>query len=260
MTVVFITGGASGIGAALAREWRRRGATVVCADLVADPESGVIAVDVTDSERVRAAVDAVVAEHGRIDVMHNNAGISAAGPFIELTDRHWDKTIDVNLRGVIHGVQAVLPHMRSQRGGHIVNTASLNGLLVTPGNAPYVVTKHAVVALTTALRAEAALWDIRVTAICPSAIRTPILEGVNPGLPETSFDSVAKKMATTIPAMDPDEFARKVVAKLSRNPRLIAIPAWQVLPASWLQRFVPGILSRLLARQWRRTARGIGLT
>ena len=119
--------------------------------------------------------------HGRIDLFYDNAGIAVAGGIEELTPPHWDSAIDVNLRGVIHGVEAVYPVMRAQGHGHIVITASLAGLIPVPLLGPYTVTKHAVVALARVLRLEAAASGVKVTAVCPAFVDTPLLDNINPG-------------------------------------------------------------------------------
>ena len=145
--IAIITGAASGIGRALARALVLRGDTVVVADIDGDGAERVAgglarqgpgaatpaALDVRDAAAVAALVRSTYDSHGRLDVMVNNAGIAIGGEAYELLLAHWDRAIDVNLRGVVHGVQAVYPIMVRQRSGHIVNTASLAGLLPAPG-------------------------------------------------------------------------------------------------------------------------------
>ena len=186
--VSIVTGGASGIGKAIAAELVARGSHVVIADLdlaaaqaaarKLGPRTDAVELDVVDAAAVRAVVDAVVAEHGRLDVMVNNAGIGLGGLLEELDERHWDKAIDVNLRGVVHGVTAAYTVMRRQGSGHILNTASLAGLIPAPSMLPYTTTKHAVVGLSTALRAEAAALGIRVSVLCPGFVDTPLLDSM----------------------------------------------------------------------------------
>src|SRR3954453_21480548 len=162
-TVAIVTGGGSGIGAALCRALGARGDTVVVADIdgasaqrTADEVRGTAAkVDVRDAAAVQALVDDTVAEHGRLDLIFNNAGIGVGGDALELTVAHWDRIIDINLRGVVHGVQAAYPVMAREGSGSIVNPASMAGLTQTPFLAPYVATKHAVVGLSLSLREEA---------------------------------------------------------------------------------------------------------
>ena len=110
--------------------------------------------------------------------MVNNAGVAIGGLLEELDERHWSKALDVNLRGVINGVTAAYEVMRAQGSGHILNTASLAGLIPAPAMLPYTTTKHAVVGLSTALRAEAASQGVRVSVLCPGFVDTPLLDDV----------------------------------------------------------------------------------
>jgi len=119
-------------------------------------------------------------------VMVNNAGIGVGGEASELTLAHWERVIDVNLRGVIHGVHAAYPVMIAQRSGHIVNTASLAGLMPSPWLTPYAMTKHAVVGLTLSLRAKAAAHGVRVTAVCPGVVDTRTSSGASTATPRWS--------------------------------------------------------------------------
>ena len=143
---VVVTGGGSGIGEAVCRAFAARGDAVVVADIdgaSAERVAGDIGarataakVDVRDASAVQALVDDTVSAHGRIDVMVNNAGIAVGGDALDLTVAHWDRIIDVNLRGVVHGVQAAYPVMARQGTGHIVNTASMAGLTAPAYLAP----------------------------------------------------------------------------------------------------------------------------
>src|SRR4051794_19719080 len=136
--VAIVTGGGSGIGEALCRALAARGDTVVVADIdgaSAERVAGDIGahataakVDVRDYTAVQGVVDDTVAAHGRLDLIVNNAGIGVGGDVLELTVAHWDRIIDINLRGVIHGVHAAYPVMARQRSGHIVNIGSVAGL------------------------------------------------------------------------------------------------------------------------------------
>ncbi|MDP9866532.1 MULTISPECIES: SDR family NAD(P)-dependent oxidoreductase [Streptosporangium] len=235
MRTAIVTGGASGIGRALCRELGRRGAHVVVADLdgagaerVAKECGGVgAALDVTDPQAVQDLVTAVRAERGRLDFMFNNAGIAVGGTTDELTLDHWDRTIDVNLRGVVHGVHAAYPVMIRQGHGHIVNTASLAGLVPAPLMAPYTATKHAVVGLSLALRAEAAAHGVRVSVVCPGFTDTPLLDHANPGLPQTATGAGARRSAVRTQGRlySADSLAVDVMRGLARDRALIVAPA-----------------------------------
>ncbi len=158
--VAFVTGGASGIGAALATRLARGGAKVWIADRQVGPaqelaqrlsrgggKAHAIELDVRDYSSFERAVGEAVEQSARIDYLFNNAGIGVAGEVDSYTLDDWNDVFDVNLRGVVHGIQAVYPIMIRQHSGHIVNTASMAGLVTTAGQASYTATKHAVVAI-----------------------------------------------------------------------------------------------------------------
>ena len=188
--VAVVTGGASGIARALGAGLAAQGAHVVLADLDREGADAAaaelasaskasvhgVALDVRDREAVIGVVDDVVARHGRLDLMVNNAGIALGGQSHLMPPEHWDRVIDVNLRGVVNGVLAAYPRMVAQGDGHLVNVASMAGLAPTPLTAAYTMTKHGVVGLSTTLRPEAAMHGVRVTVVCPGAIETPILD------------------------------------------------------------------------------------
>src|ERR1700727_785899 len=132
--------------------------------------------DVTDPAAVKAAVDAVVTRAGQLDLMFNNAGIAWGGDTELLTLDQWNAIIDVNIRGVVHGVTAAYPVMLRQGHGYIVNTASMAGLTPAGQITSYVMTKHAIVGLSLALRSEAVSRGVGVLAVCPGAVETPILD------------------------------------------------------------------------------------
>ncbi len=181
-----VTGAGSGIGASLCRALVAAGADVVCTDIDGDTAERTASalgeraraarLDVTDPAAVQAAVDDVVTRTGRLDLMFNNAGIVWGGDSELLTLDQWNAIIDVNIRGVVHGVAAAYPQMVKQGNGHIVNTASMAGLTAAGQITSYVMTKHAVVGLSLALRSEAAARGVGVLVVCPSAVETPILD------------------------------------------------------------------------------------
>jgi NAD(P)-dependent dehydrogenase (short-subunit alcohol dehydrogenase family) len=191
--VAVVTGGASGIGEATARALARAGARVVIGDL---QDAGRVAkeiggrfqrTDVRQSDEVRALVESAVTEHGRLDVLFNNAGIEIHTPLAEADEAQHRNLIDVNLNGVLYGlkwgIQAMLRNPGPARGS-IVSTASVAGLIGTPGLASYAATKHAVVGLTQTAAIEYGPLGIRVNAVCPGMIRTPMLAGLSsqPGI------------------------------------------------------------------------------
>ncbi|MFE3452173.1 SDR family NAD(P)-dependent oxidoreductase [Nonomuraea sp. NPDC059194] len=225
----FVTGGASGIGRALAMALTAKGVAVTVADLVAPelPSVEFAEVDVTSPAAVAAAIHEVRKRYGRLDFVFNNAGIAVGGHAEELTLDHWDKTIDVNLRGVVHGVHAAYPIMIEQGFGHIVNTASLAGLVPAPLMLPYTATKHAVVGLSMALRAEAAAHGVRVSVVCPGFTDTPLLDNANPGLPYTETGAQARGAAVRAQGrLYPVEaLAADIIRGVARNQAIIVAPA-----------------------------------
>jgi NAD(P)-dependent dehydrogenase (short-subunit alcohol dehydrogenase family) len=186
--IAVVTGAGSGIGRATAQRLAREGAVLHIADITEGPVEAAAAdirasggrataytVDVTDADAVQAFADRVYDADGRVDILHNNAGIGAAGPVEEMGVEVWRRVVDVNLMGIAHGLCAFAPRMLKQTGGaHVINTASMAGLVPTPGLSIYAMTKHGVVGLSESLNAEWKSQGVRVTAICPGVINTPI--------------------------------------------------------------------------------------
>ena len=252
--VAIVTGAASGIGRALSAALVVRGASVVLADLDGEGAQAAadklhagppgrasgVALDVRDADAVRELVDSTTTDHGHLDLMFNNAGIGIGGEVANMTLAHFERAIDVNLRGVVNGVMAAYPVMIRQGRGHIVNTASLAGLLPGPGLTPYAMTKHAVVGLSSSLRPEAARYGVRVSVVCPGVIDTPLLDRPNPSdLPrvgefESGRDLLERALGKAYP---PELLARDVLAGVARNRPIIVAPhharrAWFVFRAA----------------------------
>jgi NADP-dependent 3-hydroxy acid dehydrogenase YdfG len=259
--VAFVTGGASGIGAALTSELVAGGAEVWIADRqigraqeLAQRLSGAgvvhaIELDVRDYPSFERAVADAVQESGRIDYLFNNAGIGVSGEIDSYTLDDWNDVFDVNLRGVVHGIQAVYPVMIRQGFGHIVNTASMAGLTTTVGQASYTATKHAVVAISRTLRVEAERHGVQVSALCPGVIRTPILTGGEYGRinqPGVSEEDFAKSWERLRP-MAADKFAKRVLRAVLRNDAMIVVPGWW--KAWWyMERLSPALALRTSRR------------
>jgi NAD(P)-dependent dehydrogenase (short-subunit alcohol dehydrogenase family) len=259
-----VTGGASGIGRALAIEMSLHGCNIVLADLQADASEDVLKtihalggqgsveiLDVTKPDDVDALVKKTAVRNGSLDFMFNNAGIALGGRVSRHKHEHWKQIIDVNLMGVINGIQAAYPLMREQGHGHIVNTASVGGLIPAPIAAAYSATKHAVVGLSTALRPEASAFGVTVCVLCPGVVRTPILKNCG------KFG----KMITPVPVeiqlktwerlapMEPHDFARQALVEIVKGTPVIVIPSWW----KWLVRLFslsPGLGHYMVKRMY----------
>jgi NAD(P)-dependent dehydrogenase (short-subunit alcohol dehydrogenase family) len=257
--IAFVTGGASGIGAALTNKLVDGGAEVWIADRQIDRaqelaqrlesrggKAHAIELDVRDYASFERAAAEVVRQSGRIDYLFNNAGIGVAGEVDSYTVDDWDDVIDVNLRGVTNGIQAVYPIMIRQHSGHIVNTASMAGLMTTTSQASYTATKHAVVAISKTLRLEAKRHGVQVSVLCPGVIRTPILTGGEYGrtkMTGVSDDELLKFWERSRP-MPPELFAERALRAVLRGEAIIVVPTWW--KAFWyLERLSPALSMRL---------------
>lgn len=244
-----ITGAGSGIGRALSVALAARGARVIATDLslpTAEATAELCSdstephlLDVRDPDAVGTLIRRMHERYG-LDYLFNNAGIAIAGDVRELSLERWNRIIDVNLRGVIHGIHAAYPLMAARGSGHIVNTASLAGLGPMPFFAPYAATKHAVVGLSTSLRAEAAALGVRVSVLCPSAVETPMLDGKDPtDLGSTPWHPEARAFLTRLaaPPYPVERMAEDALNAVARNRSIIVMPSRSL----WLWR-----LGRLL--------------
>jgi NAD(P)-dependent dehydrogenase (short-subunit alcohol dehydrogenase family) len=257
--IAFVTGGASGIGAALVTKLVDEGAEVWIADRQIGPaqelaqrlDSGAgkahaIEVDVRSYPSFERAVAEAVQQSGRIDYLFNNAGIGVGGEVDSYTLDDWNDVFDVNLRGVVHGIQAVYPIMIRQHSGHIVNTASIFGLVTSPGFGSYTATKHAVVGISKALRVEAERHGVQVSVFCPGVIRTPIMTGGRYGRTNIAGVSDEKllKFWEAFRPLAPEKFAERALRAVLRGDAIIVVPAWW--KAFWyLERLSPALSMRV---------------
>ena len=268
-----VTGGASGIGRALAEELAKRGCEVVLADLqielaeevateihVSDGKAKAVKVDVTDFPAMEQLIQETVKHTGRLDYIFNNAGIVIGGGVNLYNIEDWNQIIDVNLRGVINGIQAAYKIMIAQGFGHIINTASMAGLMPGPGNVAYTTTKHAVVGLSKSLRAEAAQMGVRVSVLCPGVVRTPILEaGGKYGkmlihIPPERVRQLWEKLKP----MSPNLFAKKVLKSVAKNKAVIIVPSWWRV-YWWLNRLSPSLGIFLSRKQFQKVQKEVGI-
>jgi len=232
----FVTGGASGIGLAMAKAFAEAGMNVMLADV----EQGAldqslkdlsqygnhvrgIACDVADPDQVERAAQATFSAFGKVHVLCNNAGVAAGGGIDQISVDNWRWVVDVNLMGVVYGVRSFLPHIRSHgEGGHIVNTASMAGMINGMGFSPYAATKFAVVAMSEGLRMQLQPLGIGVSVLCPYFVRTRIGESgrnrperygpvqpLDPTSPAAAMVAeIARQIAT---GLDPADVAARVL-------------------------------------------------
>jgi NAD(P)-dependent dehydrogenase (short-subunit alcohol dehydrogenase family) len=192
--VAIVTGGASGIGAAIANRLRTGGARVAVFDLRPDgaPHADLaVAVDVADDESVRAGVERVAAEFGRIDIVVNNAGIGAQGTIEANADDEWHRVFDINVLGMVRVARAALPHLRRSPAAAIVNTSSIAATAGLPERALYSASKGAVAALTRAMAADHLREGIRVNAVNPGTADTPWIARLLDSAPDPAAERAA---------------------------------------------------------------------
>lgn len=243
--VAVVTGGASGIGFALANALGREGMRVVIADVEKDAlgeavdllraqkiEATGIPADVADGQQVETLAARTVELYGGVHVVCNNAGVGPGGVTWDVPESVWRWVLDVNLWGVINGIRAFVPRLVAQGAGHIVNTASVLGILGSAGMAPYTASKHAIVGLSESLRHDLDLAGspVRVSVLCPAMTKTRMNEsgrnwperlgpvpasGLEPGHPDTRALEYYHSMETE--AMEPAEVAKQVVAAITED-------------------------------------------
>lgn len=262
--VTIVTGGASGIGQAISEALGESGACLIIADVNLEGAQKVAAsinekggnataaqLDVTSAEDVQSMVDETVAKHGRLDLIFNNAGVAVGGEARDLSLADWRRIVDVNLMGVIYGTAAAYAVMVKQGYGHIVNTASLAGLLGAPFMVPYAATKHAVVGLSKSLRAEAADLGVKVTAICPGYVQSNIYDA-SPWR-KINKDKVMQQIPFKI--IEAQEAAQIILRGVARNKAVIVFPGYAKI--FW---FLSRISAKLVAPLERKTVKDFRAT
>lgn len=234
----FVTGGASGIGLAMARAFGAAGMNVMLADIEAEPLAAAVAdlesaqvrvggviCDVGERAAVERAAAETIARFGKVHVVCNNAGVGAGGAIDEVKPADWDWILAINLMGVVHGVEVFLPHLRAHgEGGAIVNTASMAGMISIPGMEPYSATKFAVVAMSEGWAEQLAPENIAVSVLCPGFVRTRISESrrARPerfGGPETPGPTPSDSLVAS--GIDPQRVGARVLEAILAGERYI---------------------------------------
>ena len=227
MTRVFITGGASGLGRALAEAYARDGARVCIGDINLDrcaetlaalkalgADAHALSCNVTAEADLEAAAAWLQANWGGVDLVFNNAGVADAGGIDEMPLSDWQWMVDINLLGVVRGCKVFVPMMKAQRSGHLINIASMAGLIHPPMMSAYNATKAAVVALSETLQAELYPHGIQVSVVCPAFFRTNLAESVRTA--NTSMANLTKKLVNKS-KIGADEIAALVKTGVSKG-------------------------------------------
>jgi NADP-dependent 3-hydroxy acid dehydrogenase YdfG len=238
---VLITGGARGIGAATAAMFAARGARVWIGDVDEDAclrtadDLGVrgARLDVTSMASWRSLVERITAEDGPLDILVNNAGVMPLGPLASETEQIRDLILDVNVRGVLNGMQAVIGSMVDRGSGHVINVASMAGLIPIPGMVTYNASKFAALGASLAARQEYAGTGVAVSAVLPSAVRTELASGA--------------RLGAGMPTVDPQDVAAAILEVVRSRVARRSVPRW-VGPAWDARSFVPELLQNAARR------------
>jgi len=231
--LAIVTGAASGIGRELTVQLLELGATVVATDVnrsgleslqaeqsLAGERLQIEELNVTDRTACESVIQSVAHQHGRLDFMFNNAGICIFGEVKNMAPEQWDRIIDINIRGVVHGTDIAYKIMCEQGSGHIVNTASGAGLMPIPLMSAYCMTKHAVVGLSTSLREEARRYNVQVSAICPGIIATNIINATD----SRDFDMKKMHAQTPVREVPVHKAVHTILKEVAKNQAKIVFP------------------------------------
>jgi NAD(P)-dependent dehydrogenase (short-subunit alcohol dehydrogenase family) len=241
---VLVTGAASGIGKEIARQCASVGARVLLTDVVDSVEDvaaemageqGWMVVDVSDREQIAAAINRVVDGHGTLDYIFNNAGVAIFGEVEIVSLDDWDRIIDVNLNGVAYGVKLAYDQMYLQGSGHIINTASVAGLVPVPLQTHYVTTKHAVVGMGKNLELEAERHGIAVTTFCPAFVESGMIEN---NTMHGTMDVPDVRSMIPIKPHPTDKAVRTLLEGVAKKKSLVITPFYGRI-GWWLERLSP---------------------
>lgn len=223
--VAIITGAGSGIGRATAILFGNEGAMVVVADILADAGKATVdaimaaggdatlaCVDVTVAEEAKRMVDVALKTYGGLDVIFNNAGVVIAGSVTDSDEASWNKTFDVNIKGVMLGCKYAIPEIAKRGGGAVINTSSINGLVASVEIASYAASKGAVLMLTKQMALDYAPQNIRVNCVCPSDVNTPMIRGFINSSPDPA--ATEERLLRRVPLgrlAEPEDIAKAVL-------------------------------------------------
>jgi len=259
--VAIVTGGATGIGKSICVYLARYGTKVIIVDRNLDEaketESFItsnvgygkaVCVDVSNPQDMESLIENTMKDHGQIDFLFNNAGISINGEFQDISLEQWKRILDVNLWGVVYGCHYVYPIMIKQGFGHIINTASLAGLIPGGLTTSYSASKHAVVGFSLTLRAEAKQYGIKVSALCPGYIRTNI-QKTTLNVSEYLNSEKNKKMNADMKFPTPEDCINQIMRGVKKNKGIIISPKKHKI-YWWLHRifpeFIPNMFNRII--------------
>ncbi len=264
-----ITGGASGIGASLARLLAGYGCHVIVADIQDQlamqlvekiEKAGGSARSVYLDVRNFQDFDKIVKDTPQLDFLFNNAGVGVGGYISDHELEDWKAVIDTNFYGVIHGVHCGYEVMRKQGFGHIINTASMAGLVPSPAMGAYSASKSAVVSLSKVLRAEAAEFGIKVSVLSPGAVTTPLLEGggINGRMTTAIPPEAQSAIFEPLGPISPEIFAKKALKQVAMNKEVIIVPS-KLKVLWWLERLRPSLLTNIAFKQMQKILKPLGL-
>ena len=247
---IIITGAASGIGKGLAEAFAKQNAILLLLDINEDllkqvaenlKQSGAniefAILDVCDEAKTKQLWSDFANKHNRLDYIFNNAGYGMAEEAQDIPTEQWLKMVNVNLMGVIYGAMEAFKIMKEKGGGHIINTASLAGLIGSPGSLPYATTKSAVVGFSKSLRVEGAVFNIKVTALCPGFIDTGIYENAWTG----GISNKLFRKTIPLPIIPLSEAITETIRGVEKNQQLIVFPRYAKI-LYWLARLMPAKL------------------